>query len=389
MFTREFLDNKFFYKSALSTARYGSDQLPEDVGVSYCEDGTTKICIPSDGAETITIDLATGMFNRKSVALTKGEDGAFRGELPYDETFTGSVMVLVHYNGTFALCPYLPVAWTSDRQFNIIEVPDVEDEYMFIKKDVPHGGVTQSYFFSTATGSMERCTIYTPAGYMNGSESYPVLYLLNGGGDNETSWENVGRVSATLDNLIAEGKAKPMIVAMYNTMLRAGGHVSNVRDLTCEHQLIDDLIPYVENTYRAKTGKENRAIAGLSMGAYFTCDIAFANSEVFGYMGTFTASMSQTPEQKAEQYDAAGIVRPYPDFLAKVSAEEFAKTFKVYFRSTTPQEDHLELFLADDELMAKAGYDKLPNYTRILYPERTSKWNSWRMGLRDFAQKIF
>jgi enterochelin esterase-like enzyme len=194
-------------------------------------------------------------------------------------------------------------------------------------------------------------------------------------------WGFAGRVSYILDNLIAAGKAEPFLVVMNNDMLRYPGNNSGVIDLAFEQMLIESCIPHIERNHRVKTGKWNRALAGLSMGSMMSCDIAFRHPEVFGNLATFTASMTHETFQTT-------YVRPYPTVLK--DSQKFGKNYQVYFRSTTKQEDHYpDYFVGDDKLAADSGIDKLPNYHRFLYPDRTTKWNSWRLGMRDYAQLLF
>ena len=223
--------------------------------------------------------------------------------------------------------------------------------------------------------------VYAPPGGRTETEALPVLYLLHGGGDNELMWEYVGKLSAILDNLWAEGKAKRFYTVMCNGMLRKDGIAHMPVDTAFEETLLTDVIPFIEGNYRVRTDREHRAIAGLSMGAYMSCDIGFAHPELFASIGTFTASMAEGGMKM--RYE-----RPWPKVLAE-GAEAFARKYRLYFRSTTPQENHPEFFEADDAALAAAGIDKLPCHHRILYPAHTSKWNSWRMGLRDFAQLVF
>lgn len=385
------LTNRFYTQNLLTVDKRCKDfpggPIP-DIGVTYRENGDTLVCLYAPEAGSACLTLSTNPVLIKEISLTKHPDGAFRGVIPFDEGFTGPINAEVRFDGTGVLTPYLPIIWTNNRPYNMVEVPDPEDDYLLVR-DVPHGAVGSQLFWSEAMGNWQRCMVYTPAGYMNGKEEYPVLYLQNGGSDNETSWDNVGRVSNILDNLIADGEAVPFIVVMNNAQLREGGEIRIARDKAYETMLLQDCIPFIEQNYRVKAGKWNRAIGGLSMGAYMTCDIAFSHPDVFGYMGTFTASMTQSPEEEQAQYTVNGLTRPYYAFLRDTSPARFAEYFKVYFRSTTPQENHPEFFAADDGLLEKAGYTGLPNYTRILYPERTSKWNSWRMGLRDYAKLLF
>ena len=252
-----------------------------------------------------------------------------------------------------------------------------------------HGSLTSNLFWSDIMDNSERCFVYTPADYSNDQKNYPVVYMLNGGTDNETSWNNVGMVSNIFDNLIAEKKAVPFIAVMINSMLRKDGRISLIRDDGFDKMLTEDVIPFVEKHYRTRNGKKDRAIAGLSMGAYMTADIAFGHPELFGYVGTFTACISLTKEQINEQYAPNHIDRPQEKYFVTHSADDFEKDFKIFYCSTTPQEDHLDLFLADDKRFNELSYTNNPGYIRHLYDEKTSKWNSWRMGIRDFVKLIF
>lgn len=336
-------------------------------------------------AQNVALMAGVSPTRVKKVALACSPDrpaGVFEGTLKFDETMTGMVNTFVIVDGQPQLVQDLPIIWMGNRPINAFEVPDPEGDYLLIH-DVPHGQFTRNTFWAHSMNNWERSYVYTPPGYMNSTESYPVLYLLHGGGDNELCWEYVGKISNIMDNLIAEKKAEPFIVVMCNDMLRAGGMVSDIIDRAFERMLIDDCIPYIENNYRVKTGKENRAIAGLSMGSFMTSDIGFGNPDLFAYVGNFTAGLTC-----GEMLNRYTYPRPYHATLA-AGAEEFAKNYKLLFRSTTPQEDHLEYFLEDDRLYEEAGISALPCYYRTLYSERTTKWNSWRLGFRDFAKLLF
>jgi enterochelin esterase family protein len=217
---------------------------------------------------------------------------------------------------------------------------------------------------------------------MKSNKEYPVLYLQHGGGENETVWGYCGRVAYILDNLIAERKAEPFMIVMNNGMLRYSDNPSTVIDDALERILTESCIPYIEKSYRVKTDKWNKAIAGLSMGCMQTCDIAFRHPELFGNLGSLNASMTHDRESFNTTYE-----RPWPTVMKDPG--KFAKNYRIFFRSTMSAEDHFDWFLADDKICADAGIDKLPGYHRIVYPKRTTKWNGWRMGLRDFAQLLF
>ena len=381
VFSEEFLHNKLFLDQTISFDRMGMYPGGIQAGAFPRENGDVQVRLFLPGAETVRMNVAVSNTVSAEIELAAQGDGVFEGVIPFDERMTGPANVKVWVNGVAVVVPDLPVIWTENRPQNNIEIPDPEGDYLLVK-DVPHGTYIRETIWSHSTGDWEHCMVFTPPGYRKGTECYPVLYLLHGGGDNELMWEYVGKMSHILDNLWAGGAAKEFIVVTMNGMLRSGGRVGNPVDSAFEEMLIRDCIPFIEENYRVKTGKWDRAIAGLSMGAYMSCDIGFAHPELFGSIGTFTASMTKDGEP------FAAYERPYPEVLAR-GARWFGEQYRLYFRSTTPQENHPEFFEADDALLKEAGIDQLPCCHRILYPPKTSKWNSWRMGLRDFAKLVF
>ncbi len=379
-FSKEFLSNKVFQDQALTFEPPKVptiDGRPMPTGALVLDNGDVRLRVYAPNAKDVT--LKSDFARNREIPLTRQENGVFEGVVLYDDQHTGPTNVDVHVDGEVLLDPYLAIHWSGNRLRNFIEVPDSELDFMLIK-DVPHGAMRHEIFWSKVLNSWERCFLYTPPGYAKSTETCPVLYLQHGGTDNETSWENWGKAAYIFDNLIAEQKAKPFMAVMNNGMLRHKSTAGDLIDDAFERLLIEDCMPYVEQNYRTKSGKWNRALGGLSMGSYMSCDIGFRHPELFGSIGTFTASMTH-------QHFPTTYERPYPAVMK--NPKKFAHDYKVYFRSTTPAEDHFEFFLADDQICAQAGIDALPSYHRVVYPKRTSKWNSWRMGLRDYAQVIF
>lgn len=380
-FTQEQLNNKLFVDQTISFNEMGAYSDGTRCGTFPQSNGDVLLRLHVPGAKTVKMHVYVSNNVFMDIALANPEGPVFEGVIPYDERMTGPANVTVYVNGAEVLLPDLPIIWTNNRPQNNVEIPDPGMDYLLIK-DVPHGALTRELIYSHSTGNWERCMVYTPAGYRQDGRKLPVLYLLHGGGDNEQMWEYVGKLSHTLDNLWAEGRAEKFVVVMMNGMLRTGGKVQSPVDPAFEQMLLHDCIPFIEGSYRVLTDKWNRAIAGLSMGAYMSCDIGFAHPELFGSIGTFTASMSKSGEA------FAAYERPYPRVLA-AGAGAFAENYRLYWRSTTPQENHPEFFYADDTLLKQAGIYDLPCHHRMLYGPTVSKWNSWRMGLRDFAQLVF
>lgn len=314
------------------------------------------------------------------IYAVKDDEGVFEALLPFVENRTGPRNLDIFVDGTFVVWPYLPIYWSGGKPWNYLEIPDVDMEFSYIK-DVPHGSVTHNYFWSNETKNWERCLVYTPPGYMNGTESYPVLYLQHGGTENETVWTSCGRVNFIMDNLLAEEKCVPFIIVMNNGMLRYPTTPEKYVDDCFENMLINDCIPYIEANYRVKTGKWNRAIAGLSMGSMQTNDIGFKHPDIFGNMASFTSTMYHTDFLTTYE-------RPWPKVMS--NPEQFMKDYKVFFCSATPQEDHLPFFLKDAEIMRDAGIEgNMPGYRRVVHDGRFIRWDSWRMGMREFATMLF
>ena len=177
------------------------------------------------------------------------------------------------------------------------------DLYMH-NKDIPHGTLIKTWYKSDVLNIDRRVYIYTPAGYENGIQKYPVFYLLHGAGGDEDAWTTMGRTVQIMDNLIAQGKARPMIVVMTNGNANQAGAQNDIpqpaaqRQMTMadyakywgkfEESLIKDVMPFIEKNYRTYTDKSRRAIAGLSMGGMHTQTITNNNPGVFDYIGVFS-----------------------------------------------------------------------------------------------------
>lgn len=379
----KFLENKVFIEQALTF-----DALrPEEVNgqaivtgaiVQKNGDVVFRIYAPSIEKVKLTASMYKGEGTRQ-IELEKLKSGVHEATMLYKDSFTGPANINLYFDDVLLLYPYIPIYWSSNRPCNYIEIPEKAVEFMMIKA-VAHGTLSREVYWTDVLSTWERCTVYTPPGYMKNDLNYPVLYLLNGGGDDEVSWQYTGRMAYILDNLIAEGEIEPFIVVMNNGMLRHTILPNNIVDDAFQRLLTESCIPFIERTYRVKTDKWSRAIAGLSMGSFMTCDIGFAFPELFGYMGHFTACM--TEESLKMTYD-----RPFSKVL---KVKDFIKdNYRVFYRSTTPLEDHFEYFEADDRLCVEHGIDKLSCYYHKVYSDKTTKWNSWRMGLRDFSKLIF
>jgi len=309
-----------------------------------------------------------------------------------------------------------------------IEIP-ARDADFYSHKDVPHGLVRDQEYFSNVTQQWRRAMIYTPPGYdANIKVRYPVLYLLHGWGENEFGWTFQGHVDQIMDNLIAAGKAKPMIIVMDNlnavkpgedgsiynargvltqavpqsqsvqpgapgvpgagfggaarpsgavapgaTAARPGG-MRGLTNATFTEMMFTDLIPMVEKNYRVAPGRENRAMAGLSMGGMQTFTTGLQNLDKFAYLGGFSGNCGGRGATFDPKTSCGGAFADPAAFNRKV---------KVLFLSTGSVEGPGVKNFSD--ALTKAGI----NNVYFESPGTAHEWLSWRRALEDFAPRLF
>lgn len=248
-----------------------------------------------------------------------------------------------------------------------------ENTFYAYRKDVPHGAMAVRTYESRTLGCTRTMRVWTPAGYERSSAKLPVLYLIHGGGDTDTSWPSVGCAGEILDNLMAEGKIKPMIVVMPNGTIQTPDMMGEV-PLFAE-DMVTDIIPFIEQNYRCLTDRKNRAIAGLSMGGMETLEVALNNIDMFNYVWVLSSSFA--PGQK-DVYDFQR------ENLKKLS-NQINKTWKVLcFTQGGPSDiaynnckQTLELF---DGANIKYEYNEVPG---------GHSWTAWRQNLYDLAPRLF
>ena len=203
---------------------------------------------------------------------------------------------------------------------SVVFIPGKESELIEMK-DVPHGSLNRVWYNSPTLGMNRRMLVYTPPGYETSTEKYPVMYLLHGGSIDEEGWTTMGKAHLILDNLIAQGKAKPMIIVMpngYANQTAAPGEGPVIKNLPAqgmsfsygpfEKSLVNDIIPFIESVYRVKANKENRAITGLSMGGMHSFNITLNNPDLFSYIGVFSAGVRTSfPRNRETTCNSQGI----------------------------------------------------------------------------------
>ena len=253
--------------------------------------------------------------------------------------------------------------------------------------DVPHGTVARRWYDSPTLKMKRRITIYTPPGYEAGTEKYPVLYLLHGAGGDEEAWMELGRASQIIDNLIAQGKAKPMIVVMPNGNAGAKAapgesdrgmykpsFMGDTRMDGAYEEAFPDIMKFVESNYRTLANKANRAIAGLSMGGFHTIHISKEYPDKFDYVGPFSSAIM------AQQNTTSKV---YENFDEKLKAQ-FAQKPKLYWIACGSADF---LIQANKDFIKKLADNNYP-YTYYETGEGHI-WKNWRIYLSEFVPLLF
>lgn len=346
-----------------------------------------KVQVTGDFLPTKKIQTPFGEFDGPGVAdLKEGKDGIWE--------FTTDVLASELYSYSF-IVDGLQVKDPA----NVYMIRDVNSvTNIFIIKggkgdlysvnEVPHGTVSKVWYDSPGLGMKRRMTVYTPAGYEDNTKNrYPVFYLLHGMGGDEEAWMDLGRASQILDNLIAEGKAKPMIVVMTNGnasqeaapgqsalgLQQPSMQLPKTMDGAFE-AAFPDVVNYIDSHYRTIRKKESRAIAGLSMGGFHSLHISKQNPDMFNYVGLFSAAILPTDGVKSPIYD---------NFDEKL-AVQFSKKPALYWIGIGNTDF---LYKANEEFRKKlddAGY----KYTYFETGEGHI-WKNWRIYLSEFVPQLF
>jgi len=319
------------------------------------------------------------------ITLTKGEDGAWVGTTrPLDEGFH---YYRINIDGADVPDPGSRFFYGASRWGSAIEIP-AQDEDFYALKNVLHGQLRQNLYFSKSTNTTRRCFVYTPPDYDKDTKArYPVLYLQHGAGEDETGWGNQGHANLIMDNLIAAGKAKPIIIVMDN----GGGNVFGpkgpkvAKDADTKDAkgpkgkgfggfnfsafgkiLTEELIPFIDSNFRTLSDQPHRGMAGLSMGGMQTKQITLANLDKFSHIALFSGGSiaAETPE------------------LADPAA--FKRKVKVVFVSYGSKEK-TDTAKANHEALQKLGI------RNIYYesPDTAHEWQTWRRSLYQLAPLLF
>jgi len=396
----------FVLSSAPAWAQGAAECTPNALNIP----GAPYPCIHPDRSVTFRVSAPDAPQVR--VRLGGGFDMAKAADGLWYVTTTPQVEGFHYYtlsiDGAVVSDPATRTFFGSGFDNSAIEVP-ASDAAFYRHQDVPRGEVRQRWYFSTVTKGWRRAYIYTPPGYDTETRAtYPVLYLLHGWGENEEGWHEQGHVDVIMDNLIAAKQARPMLIVMENlnavrpgesealyaargTLTQAaqpdgaaggrgaGGGPGRGRGTgplaspVFTEMMLTDLIPMVEKTFRVAKGRENRAMAGLSMGGMQAFTTALGNLDRFAYIGGFSGSTGGRggfdPQTSSDGVfaDAAAFNRQVKVLFLGIGSEEGAGT-KTFSDQLTQAGIHNVYFES---------------------PGTAHEWLTWRRAFRDFAPRLF
>ncbi len=342
--------------------------------------------VTGDFLPTVKMKMQWGTFDAPGNALLSKDDQgiwSYTSEVLSSELYNYAFIV-DGLNTTDPNNPFLVRDVASVMNIFIIG-GGLADNYKV--NDIPHGTVAKRWYDSPGLEMDRRLTVYTPPGYESGKEKYPVLYLLHGAGGDEEAWMTLGRTAQIMDNLIAQGKAKPMIVVMPNGNViqdaaPGEGHegfykpqfmVPKTMDGTYEANF-KDIINFIESNYRIKADKANRAIAGLSMGGFHSLHISRYYPKMFDYVGLFSAAI--LPNQN--------VSNPVYEDIDGTLKKQMENGYELYWIGMGKTD-----FLYNGCVEYRAKLDKMGMKYTYRESEGGHIWRNWRIYLSEFTPLLF
>jgi enterochelin esterase family protein len=353
------------------------------------DSGRVQIRIKAPDANKVRLNFWSG----PKVDMEKQADGFWT--VTTTPLVPGLHYYVINVDGADLSDPGSRAYFGGSRYTSAVEIPEPGSTYYSIQ-DVPQGQVREVWYPSKVTGSWRHAMVYLPPGYdADTRKRYPVLYLQHGGGEDETGWIRQGRANFILDNLIAAGEAKPMIVVMaYGYARRAGAvlaapgaapgtaQAAQVRaDMakTFEDDVTQALIPFIDKTYRTLAGRDHRAMAGLSMGGFQTFHVTLNHLDLFSHIGGFSGAMGLLDDRPID------FKKDFNGVFADPAA--FAKQVHLLYLGVGTAE--AERFTTRIRGLHQALTDAGIQHVYWESPGTDHEWQTWRRNLKDFAARIF
>jgi len=338
-------------------------------------DNSVVFQVKAPNAQNVQIDLG------KKYNMEKGVDGIWTVR-------TEPIVPGFHYY--FLVIDDVPVADPASQSFygtgqmtSAIDIPEKGVDFYDLK-DVPHGALSSKHYYSKYSKNWRRLFVYTPPGYdTNTDTKYPVVYIQHGGGEDETGWAVQGKTDIILDNLIAEGKAKPMIVVISNGNVRApgkgfGGYNSEGM-APFKEEMTQNIVPFIDDNYRTLADAEHRAICGLSMGGGQSFYVGLESLDYFSSVGVFSSGLFGGIRTSGEGFNAE---KEIPGLLSE--SAKFNEKLDLFYISCGEQDMRIEHTKKAVQTMSENGLEVEFNS----FPG-DHEWQVWRKSLHDFATRVF
>lgn len=369
----------------------GERRRPQVVSPELSAERKITFRILAPKAESVRLSGGDIPGNARGAEMKKDEEGVWEVVLgPIDP---GAYRYTFNVDGVTVVDQRNPsISESNNSVSSLVYVPGSE---FSDTADVPHGAVAAVTYHSKSLGKFRRLHVYTPPGYGAGSDRYPVFYLLHGAGDCDESWTSIGRAGLILDNLIAAGKARPMVVVMPAGHTRAfggGRRGAPPAERAPERPPVDefgqdfvgDIMPFVEKTYRVSNERKDRAIAGLSMGGGQTLNIAIPHLDQFAYFGVYSSGVFGIAGGGGR--GGGGGTGPsweerHKEFLDNA---ELKAGLKLVWFATGKDDFLIGTSRATVEMLKKHNFDVVYNET-----PGGHTWINWRIYLSEFAPLLF
>jgi enterochelin esterase family protein len=365
---------------ASSPAQPFGQQRPQVVSPEVSSEREITFRILAPKAESVQLASSgdiPGIGFGQTKAMTKATNGVWEvkiGPIP-----AGAYRYSFNVDGVIVVDPRNPkTSESNDNTWSLVNVPGAD---WMDTKNVPHGAIAQVIYWSSTLKRFRRLHVYTPPGYETGTDKYPIFYLLHGAFDSDDSWGTVGRAGFIVDNLIAAGKAKPMVIVMphgHTGPFSFGMPLSG----EFEPEFVADIMPQMEQRYRVYTDRSHRAMAGLSMGGAHTLNIGIPHLDNFAYLGVFSSGIFGITGGPGTNPPSG------PSFEEKnktvLDDAKLKEGLKLFWFATGKDDFLVTTSRATVEMLKKHQFD-------VVYKESQGAhtWDNWRDYLRDFAPQLF
>jgi enterochelin esterase family protein len=368
----------------------GRGGAPRPAPVEVSTNGLITFRLAAPNAQSVRVSASDIPGTGSGVVLVKNTNNIWEGTV--GAIPPGAYRYNFSVDGLSVVAPRNPgttdTATTSESNDAIWSIFTIPGSDLMDTRNVPHGAVETVTYFSKALNRFRRMHVYTPPGYEKGSGRYPVFYLLHGAGDSDDAWSTVGRAGFIMDNLIADHKAKPMVVVMPAGHTAAQGRRGGAGGVGAgaagpardefQEDFLGDVMPYAESHYRVYTDQRRRAIAGLSMGGGQTLNAAFATLNKFAYIGVFSSGigLGGRGAGAGAKWEAA-----HKDVLDN---PKLKKNIKLIWMSTGKDDNLITTSRSTVELLKKHGFNPV-----FIESSGAHTWINWRDYLGEFAPQLF